>query len=187
VARDFYYHPPTCAILSLGELRLEWEHVKDLKVRHVIAVETQYIAFHRFVLRNTRHVEEGAKMAGGLPISRSVRAGALKALMFMAAAVCEAVLRYHAERRGYKLPTNPKHRTYGKVLDVWKDASGNPHPELAGIWSVLTSLRKHRNNVHLFSAAADAQAEFEYINGAETKILDGIDLCFPKLQALTSP
>src|SRR4051794_40953254 len=117
MARDFYFSPPTCSIRSLGELRTDWTNVQDLKVRHVVAVESQYILFHRFVLKSVRHVDEGMKPVAGIPLGRSVRAGALKALMLMAASVCEAVLRYHAERRGYALPSNPKHRTYGKVLD----------------------------------------------------------------------
>jgi hypothetical protein len=185
--RDFYFSPPTCSLRTLGELRADWINIKDVKVRNVVAVEAQYIEFHRFVLKNVRHVEQGATLASGMPLGMSVRAGALKALMLMSAAVCEAVLRYHAERRGYSLPNQAKHRTYGKVLDAWKDASGSPHPEVAAVWPVLTSLRKHRNNVHLFSAAADSQAEFEYINKAELKILKGIDDTFPSLQALTSP
>jgi hypothetical protein len=187
MARDFYFEPKTCVLRTLGELRTDWINIKDPKVRHVVAVEAQYIAFHRFVLSNVRHVEQGTTLADGILIGRSVRAGALKALMLMAAAVCEAVLRYHAEQRGYPLPNQAQHRTYGKVLDAWKDASGNQRPEVAGMWPVLTSLRKHRNNVHLFSAAADTQAEFEYINSAESKILNGIDYTFPRLQALTSP
>ena len=108
MAVDFFFEPPTFAIPDLGTLRSEWKNVKDHKIRHAIAVEVQYLVFHRYMLESVRHTAAGTSKAPTrkTKLDLTVRGGAIKAAILLTASVCEATLRYHAERRGYSLPSN---------------------------------------------------------------------------------
>ena len=189
MAVDFFFEPPTFTIPSLGALRTHWANVKDMKLRHVIAVEAQSLAFQRYLVESIRFTADGCcnKPTYRKPLSLSARGGAIKAAILLTASISEAVLRHHAEKRTYKLPTAPRHRTFGKVLEAWKDASGSPQPEVAGVWTELTAIHRSRNHVHLYNAAADPKAAFEYVLQVEAKIFKSIDSVLAVLRSITSP
>ena len=74
------------------------------------------------------------------------------AAVLLYVSIAEAALRIHAEVRGYDLPKNEKHRTFGKVLEAWESAG---KAEAVAIWEDLIKLRDHRNLAHLFKAAEE--------------------------------
>lgn len=75
----------------------------------MIAREEQYLLFHRFVLDHAKFTKAGKLDSKPYVYSLglSVRAGAIKAAILVYASIAEAALRAHAEKRGYKLPSNP--------------------------------------------------------------------------------
>ena len=104
----------------------------------------------------------------------SVGAGAVKAALLVSASIIEAVLRVVAEARGYDLPNNPKHRTFGAVLRAWKENDGSPKPDIASHWDLLEELCEIRNDVHLFKAAGDPNAKFDAVLSQEQALLPNV-------------
>jgi len=114
VRLDFLLEPAEYEVRAIGELRREWRNVPDRGALNLIAVEAQYLEFHRYLLESLRHCSGNGGDA--IRIGLSVRAGALKSPILLSASIAEAALRSHAERRGYPLPNNPRRRTFGRVL-----------------------------------------------------------------------
>jgi hypothetical protein len=173
MAVDFFFDPPTIGIPPLGALRaFQWEHMPE-KIRPVLAQESQYLQFHLQMLDRVKFTEAGRlhDKPWVKPLGLSVRAGAIKAAVLICASIAEAVLRASAETRGYPLPREPYRRTFGKVLDAWKQEDGKPRSDVAAIWPTLQNLRDIRNNIHLFKAADDPSASFDTILELEERIL----------------
>lgn len=183
MARFFSLDPPEYQVPAIAELRRDWRNVPDSDAVNVIAVEAQYLEFHRYLLASLRHRD----IAGGaaIPIGLSVRAGALKTATLICASIAEAALRAHAERRGYPLPANPRHRTFGKVLGVWEQPGDTPRAEVAAIWPQLQSLHTGRNNIHLYKVVEN-NGEFYDLLHSEEQSLNDADNVLATLRALTS-
>jgi hypothetical protein len=182
--RYFTLDPAQYQIPSIDGLRWEWRHVPDNAARNVIAVEAQYLDFHRYLLGSLRHRD----VAGGgmpMPLGLSVRAGALKSATLIGASIAEAALRSHAEKRGYPLPPNPRHRTFGKVLGAWQEDDDTPRTEIAPIWQQLQALHSGRNNVHLYGAIEQG-GDFYAVLQSETRSLDDADQVLAVLKELQS-
>lgn len=166
---------------SVDSLRDAWRNIPDVQARNVIAVEAQYLAFHKFLLDTLRH----APTEGGdrIPIGLSVRAGALKAATLVCASIAEAALRAHAEARGYPLHANPRRRTFGALLGAWQSPQGTARPDVAGIWDQLDRLHNQRNTVHLYPAV---NGDFYDILAAERRSLAEGEQVLEHLRQLVS-
>jgi hypothetical protein len=142
-----------------------------------LAAEEQYLTFHLYMLENLRFTAAGklneVPLPYSYPLGLSVRAGAIKAAVLLAASIIEAVLRAHAERRGYKkLNGDPKRRTFGNVIHAWEH-EGNPHEDVMAIWPTVLALHDARNSVHLYKAAAEEEAGWQVILNKEDDLLKG--------------
>ena len=184
MAFDLLIDSPTFTIPSVKDLEKQWVNVPGSTVRTVIAREHQYLFLHVRLLDQLYFTDQG-KAASPLykkPIDYNLRAGFVKAALLMAASICEAVLRAHAEKR--KLPLNPKKkmRTFGNVLQAWK---GNP--DVASLWADLDDLRDMRNNIHLFVAAGSSRADYRQIIAAEKAMLTTARKLVGELMKLVSP
>jgi hypothetical protein len=182
--RHFSLNPAEYQIPAIDELRWEWRNVPDADARNVIAVEAQYLEFHRYLLESLRHRD----VAGGypIPLGLSVRAGALKTATLVCASIAEAALRAHAERRGYQLPPNARHRTFGKVLGAWQLPDETPRAEVAAVWPQLQSLHSGRNNIHLYGAVENGGSFYDVLQ-SEVQSLANSDQVLAALKALVSP
>ena len=168
MTRIFSLDPDQYDSPSIDLLRHEWRNIPDIQARNVIAVESQYLEFHHYLLNNLRHqsIDGGEAIQIGL----SVRAGALKTATLLCASIAEAALRAHAEARQYSLPADLRRRTFGKVLGAWQLPDNVPQPDVAQIWDQLQRLHSGRNTVHLY-ATIRAGSNFYDILQAESQSL----------------
>ncbi len=166
--RKFSFDPNEYQAFTIKELRHEWRNVPDSEARNVIAVEHQYLDFHRYLLSSIRH--QATDGGNEIPIGLSLRAGALKAATLICASIAEAALRAHAEARGYELPQRSWQRTFGKVLGAWQDEKQRPKPEVAPIWDELQRLHQGRNNVHLYRAVEDGSDFYNVLQAEEASL-----------------
>ena len=185
---DFYFNPPTHSIPSRAGLKAQWSNVPNPDVIEAIATEAQYLDFHLFVLKSSKHTRVGCLISKPYEyrLGLSVRAGAIKAALLLCASIAEAVLRAHAEKRGYKLAKNPKGRMFGNVLNSWK-SHGKPRKDIAAIWDELNRLKNVRNNVHLFKAAFDQAAKFKQVLIEEKALMPESTKVLDHLKGLVSP
>lgn len=171
--RIFSFSPDQYDSPLIGALRHEWRNIPDAQARNVIAVESQYLAFHHYLLNSLRH--QALDGGDAIPIGLSVRAGALKTATLLCASIAEAALRAHAEARNYNLPADLRRRTFGRVLGAWQLPGNIPQPDVAPIWDQLQRLHSGRNTVHLYAAIQDGgnfydilQAESQSLAEAES-------------------
>ena len=150
MAFDLLFDNPTVSIPTVSDIENEWVNVPDKAVHKFIAREHQYLKLHAILLTQLRHTKNGdaRNPAYKHKLDHNLRAGFIKAALLIAASICEAVLRSHAEKRGYSLPQK-KRRTFGAVLHAWKGKA-----DVSGIYSDLQGLKDIRNNIHLFVAAS---------------------------------
>lgn len=172
MAVDFILDPPSFAIPTMGSLRATWRHIPNVQVRDSICQEHQYFLFHSFLLDSLRYTKHGHAKSPPYAsrINWTVRAGAVKAAILLCGSIAEAALRAHAEKRGYALATDPRNRMFGNVLKAWKVGS-MPRGEVAAIWTKLDNLKDARNNIHLFKAANDPNADYRQVLTAEEELL----------------
>jgi hypothetical protein len=165
VPRDFKFEPCDFEIPTLSNLKSGWPNILDGAVRHAVAVEEQYLHFHMFVLKNTRHTRHGELDTQIVPqrLVLTVRSGAIKTALLLCASIAEASLRSLAEQRALVIHRNPRQRTFGLVLAAWQFGNHRPRPEVRPIWGELSELRDLRNNVHLHKAAYDTAADYQSI------------------------
>lgn len=175
MATDFFFDKPTFSIPPLKPLAaFKWQRIPDEDIRYSIAAEEQYLLFHLYMLDNLRHTSSGQILAppyvGRLGLS--VRAGAVKAAVLLAASIVEAALRAIAEKRGYPLNPDPRKRTFGNVIRAWEE-DGMPRADVAQIWPDVKAMHGVRNFVHLHEAAKDFDAAWEAILESEESLLSG--------------
>ena len=171
MVRRFSLSPDEYQAPTIDELRWEWRKIPDAEARNVIAVESQYLDFHRYLLASLRH--QATTGSDPIPLGLSIRAGALKTASLICASIAEAALRAHAESRGYQLPKNSWQRTFGKVLGAWQDAGGEPLADVQPIWDELQRLHSGRNNVHLYRAIEDGSDFYDILNAEEASVTEG--------------
>lgn len=168
--RKFSFAPDEYQAYAIDELRHEWGNIPDPEARNVIAVEHQYLDFHRYLLNCVRH--QATTGSAPIPIGLSLRAGALKAASLLCASIAEAALRAHAEARGYGLPQQPWRRTFGRVLSAWQNSNGVPHNDVAPIWNELQRLHAGRNNVHLYRAIELGSDFYDILAAEEASLIE---------------
>jgi hypothetical protein len=175
MAADFFFHNPTFEIQPLKTVAVfKWQRLQNPDVQYAIAAEEQYLHFHLYMLGNLRHTQAGklAQPPYVYELGLSVRAGAVKAAILVAASIVEAALRTLAEMRGYPLNKDPKKRTFGNVIGAWEEA-GAPRPDVAAIWPSVKAMHEVRNFVHLHKAASDTDAAWDNVLKEERALLDG--------------
>ncbi len=172
MARHFSFEPPVFEVPTVGELRVRWANVPVREALNVIAVEAQYLVFHRYLLDSIRHCASPGD--DKIPLGLSVRAGALKSAHLLCASIAEAALRAHAEVRGYALHADPRRRTFGNVLSAWcVPKSNEPQPEVARIWPQLQALHSGRNNVHLYKVVEDGGDFYDLLAAEGRSLAEG--------------
>lgn len=182
-ARRFCFAPDHYRTPTVAEFRHAWRRLPCADARHVVAIENQYLDFHRYLIDSIRH----QATTGGepLPLGLSLRAGSLKAASLICGAIVEAALRAHAEARGYELPVQPRLRTLGRVLGAWQDRRKRPRDDVAPIWGELQRLHMGRNNVHLYRTL-EARSSFHQILAVEKASLDEAERVLRHLRELSS-
>lgn len=186
MAVDFFFEPPTIHLPSAFSLRTGlWANCPQV-VRRKVAEEYQYFLFQLASLDRLKFTAAGAlpHHPWTRPLALTARAGAIKAAVLIGASIVEAVLRAVAEHRGYPLPPNPRNRTFGRVLAAWR-VGGQPRPDVAPIWATLQQLRDFRNNVHLFAAVADPNAQFQAVLQQEQQLLTSVQTVIAHVAAMT--
>lgn len=183
MAFDLLFNNPTFNVPTVKEIEAEWANVPDKTVRTIIAREHQYLKLHGMMLTELRHTKEGeaSKPSYKSKVDYNLRAGFIKAALLIAASICEAVLRAHAEKRGYSLPSKKK-RTFGAVLHAW-----NGKPDVAGIFTDLNDLKDIRNNIHLFVAASSATGDYKQVLVKEKAMFATARKLLKELMKLKSP
>jgi hypothetical protein len=175
MAADFFFSNPTFQIQPLVPLaKVKWRHLRNEEVQYAIAAEEQYLHFHLYMLTDLRHTRE-ASLADPPYIYKlglSVRAGAVKAAVLLAGSIIEAALRALAEARQYRLPADPRRRTFGTVIRAWEQA-GHPRSDVAEVWPCVKAIHEVRNFVHLHQAAEDADARWFSMLSSEHALLHG--------------
>ncbi len=169
---DFFFKPPDFQIPTLQEIGADWQYIPDPQIRSMVSVECQYLSFHLFLLESLHyHWGKSETVWKESKIDLSVRAGAVKAAILLFASIAEAVLRAHAEKRGYNLPAKEHQRTFGTVLNAWEEAG---KAEAKVIWEDLNELRDHRNLVHLYAAAEKSKDWRTVLEAEEGLVSSGL-------------
>jgi hypothetical protein len=181
--REFFFEPSNFDIPTVSSFREKWARIPNSQVRDAIAVENQYLQFHVFMLFRLRHRTAGSELSA--PVGLSLRAGAIKTTALLCGSIAEAALRAHAEHRKYKLPTNPRHRTFGKVLQSWQDTNGAPKADVAPIWHCLQGLHGHRNSIHLYKGADEEQEFYDFLK-TEHSLVGQARTAIKHLRTITS-
>lgn len=185
--RRFLIDPEDHEIPSLDHYRQHWSNLPSTaqfitwRAKDQICATNQYFDFHRLLLDRVkhRHAEEDWQP---MPLSLSVRAGALRAAVLIGVSVIEAAIRMHAEhRRIAGLGNKP---TYGRVLRCWLDDPTHS-PALAPVQTTLEELRDLRNEIHLYEAAQQEQDWARTLED-ETLILQRVDEAIDFVQGLVS-
>lgn len=175
MAADFFFQNPTFEIQPLKPVAaFKWQHLQNPEVQYAIAAEEQYLHFHLYMLNNLRHTKVG--LVNQPPyvyeLGLSVRAGAVKAAVLVAASIIEAALRALAELRGYSLKEDPRRRTFGNVINAWEE-NGAPRDEVTDIWSDVKAMHEVRNFVHLHKAAQENEGAWANVLQSEQTLLEG--------------
>jgi hypothetical protein len=181
--RKFLLNPDQYDTPKIDALRNEWRNIPDAQARNVIAVESQYLAFHYYLIGSLRH--QAVDSGDVIPIGLSVRVGALKTATLLCVSITGAALRAHAEARNYNLPADPYRRTFGKVLEAWQLPGNIPRPDVIPIWDRLQRLHGGRNTVHLY-AAIQARGTFNDILLAESRLLAEAEAVLAHLRNLVT-
>lgn len=161
MSREFFFQPNEFEILPVDHYREQWSKIPLLEIRDAIALENQYLQFHVFMLYRLRHRQTGNEYSA--PVGLSLRAGAIKTTGLLCASIAEAALLAHAEHRQYKLPKNPRYRTFGRVLQSWQNEDSSPKSDIAPIWVCLQSLFSHRNTIHLHKGVSEEQGFYDFL------------------------
>ncbi len=175
MAADFFFSNPTFEVPPLkATAAFKWYRLKNSEVQYAIAAEEQYLNFHLYMLSNLRHTRAGHLLNPpyAYELGLSVRAGAVKAAVLMAASILEAALRAIAEARAYELNKDPRRRTFGNVLRAWEH-EGKPRGDVAAVWSEIKAVHEVRNFVHLHKAAAESEAGWGSVLASEEALLNG--------------
>ncbi|WP_082672662.1 hypothetical protein [Luteimonas abyssi] len=175
MAADFFFQDPTFEIQPLTTVAIfKWQRLGNPEVQYAIAAEEQYLQFHLYMLKNLRHTRAGqlADPPYRRELGLSVRAGAVKAAVLVAASITEAALRAIAETRGYTLNQDLRRRTFGNVIRAWEIA-GAPQPEVADVWPQVKAMHAVRNFVHLHAAAEADDAAWVRVLEREDELLQG--------------
>jgi hypothetical protein len=108
----------------------------------------------------------------------------VKTYVLLAVSIAEGALAALGEERHLgRRPGELYQKTFGQLLEVWKDGD-NPRDEVAEIWEDLLTLRRYRNVVHLNRAAED-NITWQQILENEAPILDSADRVVDHLRNLS--
>ena len=174
MAVDLYIDPPTYQFGALDIYRyFKWEFLPG-PICEMISRESQYLELNHLLLDRLMFTAEGkiSEKPYSSKLKNNVRAGLIKSTLFLYASIAEAALRAIAEIRGYDLPKNEFHRTFGKILGAWQLEDESPREELKEVWSSIKELYNLRNNIHLFKALKDGTSEIDYLILNESRLLN---------------
>jgi|SRR6185312_6058350 len=184
MAFDLIVEPATCDIPSVADLETQWANVPNVDVRKVIAREHQYLRLQALLLDRMYYTAAGgaADPQYKNPVDYTLRAGAIKATILIAASICEAALRSHGEKRGLPLNANPRRRTFGNILSAWSGQA-----DVSAIYADLEAIKDFRNNVHLFVTVTSADADYMAVLKNEQAMLDKARNAIAEIMKLKSP
>ena len=95
----------------------------------------------------------------------------MKAYVQFAVSIIEGALAELGAKRGFESRDVLHRKTFGTLLDLWKDGSD----ELAPMWQQLQLLKTYRNFVHLGNAAANKDSYWKDIVDRESDLLKACD------------
>ncbi len=173
MAVDLFIEPATHQFGSLDVYRyFKWEFLPD-PICEMIARECQYLELNQLLLNRLMFTAEGKinEKPYSAKLKNNLRAGLIKSTLFNYGSIAEAALRAIAELRGYDLPNNENHRTFGKVLGAWQLIDESPREELKEVWPSIKELYNLRNNIHLFKALNDGTSEIDYLISNEKRLI----------------
>lgn len=184
MARLFSFEPASFDVPKLVRFVFAWEHIPDAVVSNAIAVEHQYLEFHKYMLTSIRHADPKYPRHA-IPLGLSVRAGIIKAAILLYGSIAEAALRSHAEKRGIGLAPEENRRTFGNVIYSWKNDAAE-FPTIEPIWNDLVALLESRNMIHLFKSI-QTEKDFSDIIRSEEPLLSTGERVIEFLQKIKSP
>lgn len=182
--RSFLFDPDLFDVPPIVKFIFTWENIPDSAACNAIAVEHQYLEFHRYMLGAIRHADPKDPV-NSIPLGLSVRAGMIKAAISLYASIAEAALRAHAEKRGIKLHPNKTRRTFGAVIYAW-EADSVHFSTIQPIWDDLVALLESRNMIHLFKSI-ETNRDFQDIIQGEEPVLNSGEKVLSVLQKIRSP
>lgn len=181
--RRFTLREPDFDIPQTVGLSFRWSGI-DSELANQLAFQEQFLRFFRHLLENLQSVPSDSPGWNPLPLSLSLRGGAIKAYVQLAVSVAEGALAGLAEslnlgRNGEDL----RKLAFGALLDRWS-TNNVPREEVRMIWEELQLLKRHRNFIHLGNAAGSEDAYWKEIIDSEAGILMFADRVTQHLAAI---
>ncbi|MGD9598801.1 MAG: hypothetical protein AB7V24_10280 [Steroidobacteraceae bacterium] len=165
-----------------GGLMFRWSGI-DNEMTVQLAYQEQFLRFFRHLLENLQHSSVENPAWASMPLSLSLRAGAIKAYVQCVVSILEGALAAAGARVGLPGANNFHRMAYGQLLGAWA-RDNQPRPEVAAIWDDLQLLKKCRNFIHLGNAAANDDAYWQSIVESEQDLLQAADRAIAHVSAL---
>jgi hypothetical protein len=166
--RDPYFDIPRQAGLAFGWGKLSWP------VMEHVAYQEQFLHFFRYLFDNLQSNPEENADWKPMPLSLSLRAGAIKVYVLSAVAILEGALAELAAQAGIGEADKLYRRSFGAILDLI-ETNNAMRAEFEPVWEGLKLLQKYRNFVHVGNAAKDQGAYWKEITNNETAIFRACD------------
>lgn len=183
MTRIFSLANPEFEIPSINHLELEWAGAAQGDLARQIGFQDQFRQLFRHLFQNLQSVPTENPGWNPIPISLSVRAGAVKTYVLLSVSIAEGALAALGEERGLgRREGELFQKTFGPLLTAWEE-DGQPRPEVDDIWEDMQLLKRYRNYVHLNRAAQD-EAAWQGILENEENILRASDRVVDHLRRL---
>ena len=172
-------------IRPIHHLELEWAGVANQELARQIGFQIQFSQFFRHLLENLQSAPVEHPDWQPVPLSLSLRAGAIRTFVLLTVSIAEAALAALGEERGLgRKPNEIFDRTFGQLLNAWRH-EGQPRPEIAEIWDNLQLLKDVRNYIHLPKAAGNDAAHWREILAREQEIVAACEAVTDRLRDLS--
>lgn len=183
MARVFSLAVDEFEIPSIHHLELEWAGAAHEQLARQIGFQDQFRRLYRHIFLQLQSVPADRRNLPPMPLSLSVRAGAIKAYVLLTVSIAEGALAALGDERGLGArPGELYQRTFGQLLSAWVENSV-PRPEVAEIWDHLQLLNRYRNYVHL-NRAVQQQVTWQDVIQNEQVILDAAERVVAHLKEL---
>ncbi len=163
------FQVPAAGALEFGWVALESD------IRSQLAFQEQFLLFFRHLYQNLQSVPIENPHWNPIPLSLSLKAGALKTYVLAAVAIIEGALAELAAIRGLGEREMLHRKTFGSLLRGVEESAAL-RAEFEPIWIHLVLLKRYRNFVHLGNAANAAEAYWQDVLNNEAQLLAACDV-----------